>query len=190
MQAKLPARVKINKITYWLAYRRVQIEILVVGKEHLLHLINGQTSQKCSASFQPFKFNGVAENLRWHAPKTWQLEIHFRDAPNGSVAHSKRFGNLTGTFAHYTWLVLLRADHVADSNDSSRNMTVEIRPVSTVPGYVVYHQTRDVSGQSLFSWPTCMLGFSTSLSAPIRQQPVHLTWVGQGTPVIWFSQLP
>jgi len=34
---------------------------------------------------------------------------------------------------------------------SSRNVTVEIRPVSTVPGYVVYHQTRDVSGQSLFS---------------------------------------
>ena len=30
---------------------------------------------------------------------------------------------------------------------SSRNVTVEIRPVSTVPGYVVYHQTRDVSGQ-------------------------------------------
>ena len=30
-------------------------------------------------------------------------------------------------------------------------MTVEIGPVSTVPGYVVYHQTRDVSGQSLFS---------------------------------------
>jgi len=63
-------------------------------------------------------------------------------------------------------------------------------PVSTVPGYVVYNQTRDVSGQSLFSWPTCMLAFSTSLSAPIRQQPVHLTWVGQGTPVMWFSQLP
>ena len=121
MQAKLPARMKINKITYWLAYRRVQIEILVVGKEHLLHLINGQTSQKCSASFQPFKFNGVAENLRWHAPKTWQLEIHFRDAPNGSVAHSKRFGNLTGTFAHYTWLVLLRADHVDDSSDVLRS---------------------------------------------------------------------
>jgi len=56
-QAKLPARVKVNKITYWLAYRRVQIEIRFVGKEHLFHLINGQTSQKNSASFQPFKFN-------------------------------------------------------------------------------------------------------------------------------------
>ena len=77
MQAKLPAWVKVDKITYWLAYRRVQIEILFVGKEHLFHLINGQTSQKSSASFQPFKFNGIAENLRWHAPKSWQLEIHF-----------------------------------------------------------------------------------------------------------------
>ena len=99
MQAKLPARVKVDKITYWLAYRRVQIEILVVGKEHLLHLINGQMSQKRSASFQPFKFNGIAENLRWHAPKSWQLEIHFRDASNGSVAHSSRssaYGLFTG----------------------------------------------------------------------------------------------
>ena len=34
---------------------------------------------------------------------------------------------------------------------SRRNVTVKIRPVSTVPGYVVYHKTRDVSGQSLFS---------------------------------------
>ena len=59
MQAKLPARVKVDKITYWLAYRRVQIEILFVGKEHLFHLINGQTSQKSSASFQPFKFNSI-----------------------------------------------------------------------------------------------------------------------------------
>jgi len=120
MQAKIPARVKVDKITYWLAYRRVQIEILVVGKEHLLHLINGQTSQKRSASFQPFKFNGISVNLRWHAPKSWQLEIHFHDAPNGSVAHSKRFGNLTGTFAR-TWLVLLTADHVADSSDVLRS---------------------------------------------------------------------
>ena len=47
------------------------------------------------------------------------------------------------------------------------NVTVETGPVSTVPVYVVYHQTRDVSGHSLFSWPTCMLVFSTSLSAPI-----------------------
>ena len=70
------------------------------------------------------------------------------------------------------------------------NLTVENGPVSTVPGYVVYHQTRDVSGQSLFSWPTCMLAFSSSLSAPIRQQPLHLTWIGQGTHVMWFSQLP
>ena len=31
------------------------------------------------------------------------------------------------------------------------NVTVKTGPVSTVPGYVVYHQTRDVSGQSLFS---------------------------------------
>ena len=46
MQAELPARVKVDKITYWLAYRRVQIEILFAGKEHLLHLINGQTSQE------------------------------------------------------------------------------------------------------------------------------------------------
>ena len=61
-------------------------------------------------------------------------------------------------------------------NQVSRcNVTVETSPVSTVPGYVVYHQTRDVSGQSLFSSPTCMLVFSTSLSAPIRQQPEHLT---------------
>jgi len=50
--------------------RRVQIEILFVGKEHLLHLINGQTSQKSSASFQSFKYNSIAENLRWHAPKS------------------------------------------------------------------------------------------------------------------------
>jgi len=120
MQAKLPDRVKVDKITYWLAYRRVQIEILFVGKEHPFHLINGQTSQKGSASFQPFKFNSIAENLRWHAPKSWQLEIHFRDAPNRSVAHSKRFSNLTGTFAR-TWLVLLRADHVADSSDVLRS---------------------------------------------------------------------
>ena len=53
MQAKLPVRGKVDKITYWVAYRRVQIEILFVGKEHLFHLINGQTSQKSSASFQP-----------------------------------------------------------------------------------------------------------------------------------------
>ena len=52
-QATLPAWVKVDKITYWLAYRRVHVEILFVGKEHLLHLINGQTSQKSSASFQP-----------------------------------------------------------------------------------------------------------------------------------------
>jgi len=31
---------------------------------------------------------------------------------------------------------------------SRRNVTVESRPVSTVPGYVVYHQTRDLSRQS------------------------------------------
>jgi len=128
MQAKIPARVKVDKITYWLAYRRVQIEILVVGKEHLLHLINGQTSQKRSASFQPFKFNGISVNLRWHAPKSWQLEIHFHDAPNGSVAHSKRFGNLTGTFAR-TWLVLLTADHVADSSDVLRSSNWFGRPL-------------------------------------------------------------
>ena len=30
-------------------------------------------------------------------------------------------------------------------------LRVQNRPVSTVPGYVVYHQTREVSGQSLFS---------------------------------------
>ena len=70
MQAKLPAGVKVDKITYWLAYRRVQIEILFVGKEHLFHLINSQTSQNSSASFQPFKFNSIAENLRWHALKS------------------------------------------------------------------------------------------------------------------------
>jgi len=115
MQAKLPVRGKVDKITYWLAYRRVQIEILFVGKEHLFQLINGQTSQKSSASFQPFKFNSIAENLCWHAPNSWQLKVHFRDAPNGSVAHSKHFGNLMGTFARI-WLVLLRADHVADSS--------------------------------------------------------------------------
>ena len=34
MQAKLPAGVKVDKITYCVAYRRVQIEILFVGKEH------------------------------------------------------------------------------------------------------------------------------------------------------------
>jgi len=61
-------------------------------------------------------------------------------------------------------------------------LRVQNHPVSTVPGYVVYHQTRDVSGQSLFSWPTCMLAFSSSLSARIRQQPVHLTWVGRDSP--------
>jgi len=43
-----------------------------------------------------------------------------------------------------------------------------------------------IRSKSLFSWPTCILAFSSSLSAPIRQQPVHLTWVGQGTPVMWF----
>ena len=31
---------------------------------------------------------------------------------------------------------------------SRSNMTVRTGPVSTVPGYVVYHQTRDLSGQS------------------------------------------
>jgi len=45
MKAKLPTRVKVNRITYWLAYRRVQIEILFVGKEHLFHLIRRSTSQ-------------------------------------------------------------------------------------------------------------------------------------------------
>ena len=102
MQAKLPARVKVNKITYWLAYRRVQIEILFVGKEHLFHLIKGQTSQKALHRSNRLSLTASTENLRWHGPKSWQLEIHFRDAPNGSVAHSKRFGNLTGTFAR-TW---------------------------------------------------------------------------------------
>ena len=102
MQAKLPARVKVDKITYLLAYRRVQIVILFVGKEHMFHLINnGQTSQKSSASFQPF--NSIAENLRWHAPKSWQLEIHFRDAPYGSVAHSKRFGNMTAQWRDWNF---------------------------------------------------------------------------------------
>jgi len=43
--------------------------------------------------------------------------------------------------------------------DSRRNVTVEIRPVSTVPGYVVYHQALDVSGQSLFS---CVLNLPPS----------------------------
>jgi len=48
----------------------------------------------------------------------------------------------------------LRLFHTAVNmnSDASRcNVTVETDPVSTVPGYVVYHQTRDVSGQSLFS---------------------------------------
>ena len=31
---------------------------------------------------------------------------------------------------------------------SRGQMPVRTRPVSTVPGYVVYHQTRDLSGQS------------------------------------------
>jgi len=48
-----------------------------------------------------------------------------------------------------------------------------------------------IRSKSLFSWPTCMLAFSTSLSAPIRQQPaVHLTWVCQRPHVMWFSELP
>ena len=67
----------------------------------------------------------------------------------------------------------LRGENV--SPESRRNLTVQIRPVNTVPGYVVYHQARDVSGQSLFSWPTCILAFSNSLSAPIRQQPATVT---------------
>ena len=44
----------------------------------------------------------------------------------------------------YVLTVLTRSE----VNVSRRNVTVEIRPVSTVPGYVVYHQTRDLSGQS------------------------------------------
>ena len=44
----------------------------------------------------------------------------------------------------YVLTVLTRSE----VNVSRRNVTVEIRPVSTVPGYVVYHQTRDLSDQS------------------------------------------
>ena len=40
--------------------------------------------------------------------------------PNGYVAYSKRFGNLTGLFAR-TWLVLFRADHVTDSSGVLRS---------------------------------------------------------------------
>jgi len=42
-------------------------------------------------------------------------------------------------------------EFIHSREDGSRTgMPDESRPVSTVPGYVVYHQTRDVSGQSLF----------------------------------------
>ena len=54
---------------------------------------------------------------------------------------------------------------------------------------VLWHSSAECTCTSS-ARPTCMLAFSTSLSAPIRQQPVHLTWAGQGSSVMWFSQLP
>jgi len=96
---------------------RVDVEQLLVCEENDLALLHRQALKQQLAAHQSFVFCCLVDNLRWYTLECCQVQVNFRNSPNGAVTDADLRCYLTGAFAR-PWLALLRANHLHFSDVS------------------------------------------------------------------------